>query len=478
MKRTAYFSPDAPYWRAFNRAAFIGLAIISLTCSAFSQNPSYAGREFRRVFEHGTVPQGAPKSVGVTQAFLAESTVYFQSNFDPQGFYRVDETGAYSISNKYDPGYEMAMNWLFMGFTEPNTVLFVPVTFNNILPVYTYGPSGLAAVSSPTPEQGLNYGNYFDGRMVYYRVNGNSGAQIWQYEASQPDTLLYNVDNFPGLNGFLDYDGESMVLSSGEATVDATVWLRLSDGTLKPIIKEGDPLPGSEGTYTGLAVLDTAHVSQERVYMLAESKEKFPFFSDRTLWSSDGNTTEVIATRGMAIPGQGGAILDGFDILDVLDGKVWLNVSQSPGGKSVYAVKDGVWDLVASSAMSFDGRTPVALQSFKHGMRGDTVAILVSFLQPNFTLANDLYVNGPLPGFNTTGGGNDGPPLTIVPGPNGSMSLSFETQTGKIYTLQSSADLSGWNNEQDSVVGDGSTVTWTLNNTGGTRYFRVEVVDV
>jgi hypothetical protein len=404
--------------------------------------------------------------------------VYIQSNFDPQGLYRVDETGAYSISNKYDPGYEIAFNWLFMGFTEPNTVLFVPVTGNNLLPVHTYGPSGLNAVASPTPEQGFNYGNYFDGRMIYYRVNGTSGAQIWSYEASQPDTLLYNEDNFSGIKAFLDYDGDSIVLSSGEATVDATVWLRLSDGTLKPIIKEGDPLPGSEGTYTGLPVLSTAHVSQGKVYMLAESKEKFPIFSDRTLWSSDGNTTEVIATRGMAIPGQGGATLDGFDILDVVDGKVWLNVSQSPDGKSVYAVKDGIWDLVASSAMSFDGRTPVGLQSFKHGMRGDTVAILVSFLQPNFTLANDLYVNGELPGFDTNGGGNDGPPLTIVPGPDGSMNLSFQTETGKLYTLQSSNNLSGWNNEQNSVTGDGSMVTWTIANTGGNKYFRVEAAEI
>ena len=80
--------------------------------------------------------------------------------------------------------------------------------------------------------------------MVYFQISGLAGTSIWYYEEGQPEVLMYNRENLPGLNGYIDYDGESMALNIGEFGVDDGVWLRTADGNLKRIIGRGDPLPG------------------------------------------------------------------------------------------------------------------------------------------------------------------------------------------------------------------------------------------
>jgi hypothetical protein len=153
---------------------------------------------------------------------------------------------------------------------------------------------------------------------------------------------------------------------------------------------------------------------------------------------------------------------------------MWLNVSPSTGGKALYRVENGIWTPIVSSSDTFDGRTAIALGGFPFGNRGDTAVVTVWFLNPNFSISKELYVNADLPGFEITGGGN-GPAMSISPGPNGSYTLTVSTEAGKTYTLQSSTTLTGWANEQDPISGDTGSASWTVTNAGVTRYFRVQV---
>lgn len=453
-------------WFSLTIKGFTVIALMGFSASAFSQNPSFGGREFRRIFTDGTVPQGSSEGATVGEAYLAKSGVYFSSD----GFYYVDDNGSYTVANKKQEDFKLGAFWKFLGFKDDESLMFVPGNFNNPYPVYVYGPSGLVAVDSPTPEQALNLGNYFDGRMVYYQVLGLAGAHVWYYEEGQPEVLLYNRDNLPGLNSYYDYDGESMALNIGEYGVDDAVWLRTADGSLKRIIGRGDPLPGSEGTYAG----GTVHVNQGKVYILASSVERFPAFADQVLLSSDGSTIDLIGKVGAEIPGSGGSTLAGVELLQVTDGQMWLNVSPSTGGKALYRVENGIWTEVVSSSSSFDGRTAIALGGFPFGMRGDTAVVTVWFLNPNFSISKELYVNGDLPGFEITGGGN-GPAMSIAPGPNGSYTLTVSTEAGKTYTLQSSTTLTGWTIEQAPISGDAGSASWTVTNSEVTQYFRVQV---
>lgn len=459
-------TPGASNWFSQAKKGFAAIALLGFSASAFSQNPSFGGREFRRIYTDGTIPQGSSAGVNVTKAYLAKSGVYFSAD----GFYYVDDYGSYTVANNKQDDFKLGAFWKFIGFKDDESLIFVPGNFNNPYPVYVYGPSGLVAVNSPTPEQALNEGNYFDGRMVYYQISGLAGTSIWYYEEGQPEVLMYNRENLPGLNGYIDYDGESMALNIGEFGVDDGVWLRTADGNLKRIIGRGDPLPGSEGTYAG----GTIHVSQGKVYILASSAERFPAFPDQVLISSDGDTIDLIGKVGAEIPGQGGATLAGVELLQVTDGQMWLNVSPSTGGKALYRVENGIWTPIVSSSDTFDGRTAIALGGFPFGNRGDTAVVTVWFLNPNFSISKELYVNSDLPGFEITGGGN-GPAMSIAPGPNGSYTLTVSTEAGKTYTLQSSTTLTGWANEQDPISGDAGSASWTVTNSGVTRYFRVQV---
>ena len=54
------------------------------------------------------------------------------------------------------------------------------------------------------------------------------------------------------------------------------------------------------------------------------------------------------------------------------------------------------------------------------------------------------------------------------------MTLSWTSETGKVYTILSKGDLSDpWANEEPGIVGDGSTITRTYVSDTGNKFFAI-----
>lgn len=446
-----------------------GLSLLT----ALAQNPSFAGREFRRVWTDGTIPEGVTTGVSVTEAYLSKAGVYFKADFTPKGFYYVDDSGARTVASKEQDAFKKTAVWAFMGILNDQDLLFCPGTFGNEYPCYIYSGTGPSAVTEPTPEQAL--GQYVEDRMVYTTIEGLSGAHMYLYQKGEPAELLLDRDMLAGFNGHLDYDGESVVLTAGQVDFDIVVWLRLQDGTLKRIIGHGDPLPGSTGTYRGLPTQQVTFVDQGRVFMVAESRETLPVFNDRVMFASDGNTTEVLFKSRQEIPGQPGVTIEGFDVADVQDGRIWVVASHSGGVKTLFLVENGAWTRIASSTDSYDGRTPVSLRAFRYGARGDDLVFQVSFLGVNFRLINELYTNASLPGF-TVVGPVTAAPVQIAAAPDNQWRFTTPAEPGKLHTLESSTTLKSWAAAAAAILAEeAQELEWLLPRTDGAVFFRVKV---
>lgn len=459
-------------------AAFLAISVCLLPTGMIkAQNPSFAGEEFRRVYTYDTIPEGASGTPTVHEVFLADSGVFFISNFKPQGVFYAYSNNLQLVAGSEQEAFSSAARWVFLGLSDPETVMFIPTNFGNPYPAYSFGPGGLAALSEPTPEQGFNMGNYFDGRMMYITIEGAGvGPKIWYYQKGQPAQLLMDRSTVENLNTLVDYDGESFVYVTGDPGVDLAVWMQKPDGSRTRIIGYGESLPGTDGTYRGMVTTGSVYVDQGKVYIRGETNETLPVWTAKSFFWSDGTNIELIATTGMQIPGHEGAVIDGFEVFNVTDGISWLTVSQTNGLKVIYQVEENIWRKVLSSADQLDGRAPVALNIFPHGMRDNTVAVLASFLQPNFTIASELYVNRELPGLDGNSGGTGGVAVSIERNPDGSWKLSLPAEAGRTYTLQSAGNLADWGNEGEPIIAEiAGMVEWIVDGEANENFFRVLV---
>lgn len=465
------------HFKSFTELILITLSVLIIKVPQVSgQNPSYAGKEFKKVFEFGSTPQGSsgPLTLHPSNILMANSVLYFQYDFDPAGLFVVDDSGAFTVVGQNSPV------WRPLGIKDSDTLLYVSGVSADPNPVYAYGPDGLAPYSAIRRGHSQNLGNYFDGRFAYWRFTQSKGFEIYFAEEGQEAALLADRQIFPAANILLDYDGETIAIGSGTVGVDAAVWLVKPDGSRRVVIQTGDPLPGSDGIYQMTPSPTVIAVSQDRIYALAATPVPPPVTTERVFFWDDGDNSELIIKTGQAIPGYPDAVAVSFELVEVENGTVWLLVSQVNRDKVLYSIKDGVWTRVVSSADMFDGIQSVGLAAYTHGINGDNAAVLVTLLKPDFSVSNAIYVNSDLPGFgggNNTGG-NNGPAMGITPNPDGSWNISVPTEAGKTYTLQTSTTLTEWSNEQSPIIGDGSgSAQWTISNSGVNHYYRVQVTE-
>ena len=470
-----------PHFKSFTELILITLSVLIIEVPQVSgQNPSYAGREFKKFFEFGSTPQGSSGALNLHpgDVLLADSVVYFKYDFEPGGLFFADNSGAYTVVAVSPEQRNPA--WLPLGIKDGNALLYKSAATNDPFKVYSFGPNGLAPYSAINPGRAPIDGNYFDGRFAYWRFTQSKGFEIYYKEEGQEDVLLADRQIFPAANILLDYDGETIAIGSGTVGVDAAVWLAKPDGSRRLVLQTGDPLPGSGGTYQMNPSATVVAVNQDRIYALAATPVPPPVTTERVFFWDDGDNSELIIKTGQAIPGYPDAVAVSFELVEVENGTVWLLVSQVNRDKVLYSIKDGVWTRVVSSADMFDGIQSVGLAAYTHGINGDNAAVLVTLLKPDFSVSNAIYVNSDLPGFgggNNTGG-NNGPAMGITPNPDGSWNITVPTEPGKTYTLQTSTTLSEWTNEQSTIIGDGSgSAQWTISNSGVNHYYRVQVTE-
>lgn len=447
------------------------LAVFLIQNETKAQNPTFGGQQFKKVWTDGDIPQGANGSPRITSAsklHLTSAGLYLDSSVYESGIYYFDDSGAYAVAIKNQPGFSGA-SFAFIGAKPDGSMIIRPVFNGNLYPCQIYDGNGLSAISSPTPEQGLNQDNYFDGRFVYLEHAGLGAVNIWYYTEGNPAQLWFDNSDYASL-ATLDYDGDTLAfVGSNTGTYD--IRLRDAGGALTYIIGQGDPLPGTvASTYTGTPVGGNVEVDQGKVYVLgAGSGGEHILFS-----SSNGVAFDIIATVGQVVPSLTGITISGMALRQVRDGKIWLQVSQSNGDIVLYQIVGGVWNRVAGKSDSYNGRVPIGFGTYEHGSSGDTVVIAVQhldFSSPTI-YETEIYVNGDLPGFTAALAGL---PMQIILQPNGYLTISALGDVGETNTLQSTSSLTNtfWDTD-GTVVADGAgLMEWSMSPTNHMRFYRL-----
>jgi len=385
--------------------------------------------------------------------------------------YFVDDSGAYTCAFKDQPEFSDAAWFEFMGSKPDGSGIICPVVNLLTYPCQIYNGSGLAALTTPAPDQRLNLSNYFDGRMVYMEHAGLGAVNIWYYTEGNPPELWLDNTDFSALAGNLDYDGETLAFAEG-ASGAFNVWLRAAAGTLTRIVGMGDPLPGAAGTtLTSTPGADNVEVDQGKLYMKgAGSGGDIVLFS-----SADGTTFDIIAKVGQVVPGLTAVTITQMELRQVRNGKIWLQVTQSDGETVLYQITGNTWARVIGKSDSFVRGTPAAFDTYEHGSLGDTVVVSVTYFDfsvPGYYVT-DLYTNADLPGFSAVG---TGAVLEFVRMPGGDWKITAVGEAGETNTLQATSSLTNtvWDTV-GAVVADGAgLMEWTVvAPTNDARFFRL-----
>ncbi len=442
----------------------------TISLATLAQNPSFGGKEFRHVWTDGQVPEGVNSGVTLTEAVLTQTGIYLFSDFSPQGVYFLTDDGVKSVAVRDQENFNGLTRFLPLGVIDERDLLFVPVAINNLHPVYRHGAEGLQAQEEPTAEQAI--GQYVDGHMIYSTFSTKRGTEVWSYHLGQAPERIYSNDNLPDLNPHLDYDGNSIFLTTGSQDADMAIWIHRPDGQVKKVIQHGDALPGSEGTFRGFASTQGAFADSGKIYFIAQSNEPAPFAPDHLLISSNGDTTEPILKRGQEVPGSPGVTLNGFEVAQIEGGRIWFVASLSTGGKVLFRIEDGEWTSVISTAESVGGRTPIGMRAFRRGALGENLIVQLTFLGNNFRPINELYTNAPLEGLPTLAPESK-PQLKVAFAPNGQLQLSAEGMPGTSVILEASNNLGQWESlGAPQTIQDGESAAWLLPAEGSARFFR------
>lgn len=447
------------------------LVAILLPAVVLAQNPSFGGKEFRRVWAGGTIPDGASESPTISELYLTSAGMYVQSYLYAEGIYFVDDSGAGTVVVNNEPPFTGVDAFRVLGWEADGSLLF-SVLDTILYPCQLYNGTGLTALSAPTREQEQNLVSYFDGRMVYMTYSGSTKTRIWYYTEGNPPELWLEDAAMPGLAGPLDYDGETLAFSVSLSGGGYELWRRASGGTLTRIIKYGDLMPGEAASvFVGNPAADTVEVDQGKVYMIGSG---YAPTTQMLFSSSDGVTFDIIAKRWEAIPGLPGITIDSMKLCQVRNGKIWLWVDQSNGDEVLYQIVNGVWTRVVGKLDSFDGRTAYNMTAFEHGSLGDGVVIALALplsVSPYYGV--EIYTNADLPGFS---GGSPGAVLDIIRQLGGDLKIATMGEAGTTNTLQSTSSLTNtiWETIGAPIVADGTNLMeWTVSPTNSAAFFRL-----
>ena len=448
------------------------LVVFLLPIVVAAQNPSFGGKEFRRIWVGGTIPDGASATPSFNELYMTPAGVYIHSYLSPGGIYFVDDGGAGTVVIKNEPPFSGIDGFRVLGWKLDGSLIF-SVIDSVLYPCQLYDGNGLSAISSPTREQEQNLASYFDGRMVYMTYSGSTKTRIWYYTEGNPPELWLEDADMPGLAGPLDYDGETLAFSVSLPGGGYELWRRDSSGITNSIIKYGDLMPGEAASvFVGTPAADTVEVDQGKVYMIGAGSGP----TTQILFSSsDGVTFDVIAKRFDDVPGLPGITIQSMKLLQVSNGKVWLFITQSNSDNVLYQIVNGVWTRVVGKLDSFDGRTAYNMTVYEHGSLGDGVVIAVGLPSAPgaFDYVDELYTNADLPGFLE---GSTGAIMEMIRQLNGDFKIATLGEAGTSNTLQTTSSLTNnlWETVGVPMVADGTNMMeWTVSPTNDVGFFRL-----
>ena len=136
-------------------AAIIWVAFL-LPILVTAQNPSFAGKEFRRIWVAGTIPDGATRTPTLSELYLTSSALFYRSSLYENGLYYIDDAGMHTIAMKSWPEFSGTGGFRFIGRMADGSLLFGPAIMGNAHPCMTYNADGITDVVSPTTDQMLN----------------------------------------------------------------------------------------------------------------------------------------------------------------------------------------------------------------------------------------------------------------------------------------------------------------------------------
>lgn len=453
-------------------SAAIILVAFLLPIVVAAQNPTFGGKEFRRIWVGGTIPAGASSTPAFNELYLTPAGVYVQSYLSPGGIYFVDDGGAVTVVIKNEPPFSGIDGFRVLGWESDGSLLF-SVIDSVLYPCQLYDGNGLNALAAPTREQEQNLVSYFDGRMVYMTYSGSTKTRIWYYTEGNPPELWLEDADMPGLAGPLDYDGETLAFSVSLSGGGYELWRRNSGGITNSIIKYGDLMPGeAASTFVGTPAADTVEVDQGKVYMIGPGSGP----TTQILFSSsDGVTFDVIAKRFEDVPGLPGITIQSMKLLQVSNGKVWLFVTQSNSDNVLYQIVNGVWTRVVGKLDSFDGRTAYNITVYEHGSLGDGVVIALGLPSAPgaFDYVDELYTNADLPGISA---GSTGAIMEMIHQLDGGWKIAAMGEAGTTNTLESTLSLTNttWDPIGVPIISDGTNaMEWLIAPTNDAEFYRL-----
>ena len=473
---------------ARNRYGSISSLVRKIEIIIDSKNPSFADEEFRIILRDEDLPFYNPFGVfnmPIDDYHLSDSVVFLiqPMEYPPNtGIYYVDDTGFFSGPTKDKGDFVDADFWSFIGISSNENLLFYPATGEGIYSCYSYGSQGLIALDFPTPEQSNNKGNYYNGDMAFTKYDNDSGLSVWLHRPGQDDQLLIDRNLVPDLSQYLDFDGSSVAVSTGPFNNPQSVWLRQSDGNLKQIVELGDPLPGVEGV-TVRSLGDSGYllntiVYDDKVYMTANGPQGF---GPNVLFSSDGESFDIIAETNTPVPGMPNYTLQSFWPVSVSENGIWVfaqvrRQSEYSPTSWLFKVKDGNWEKVVGSDQFFDGRPPLRIEVSKNGILGDNLVIKVVFSNyPRSMERSALYYNGSLPGIEAESDQLK-PNLKIDQESENLTKISINTLPNRTYSLFSSEDFIDWESIGEAIPSNESDVLlWEVVRSEKNKYFKAEV---
>ncbi|MBN8249128.1 MAG: hypothetical protein J0L84_17000 [Verrucomicrobia bacterium] len=350
------------------------------------ENPSWRGAPFRCVFTNGNLLPDLAQASTPVRIVTAETALFLYSTV-PGGrrgttrpaVHGFDGTVWRSVLHDGIPGFTNLVSLHHVGLWERRALLFLPGIPAEPQPIYRW--DGALTAWLPPEQAGTNPW-VAGGRILRTEGSADAGMRI---HLGPPGATVEILDDSiaPGLSGALslDGDGQTVLFSTGSAArTNAVIWMRRTDGTLRRLIGEGDPMPEGSGQAAVRPGSTAVFADGSHAYLVVDNQTGGRQRDlDQVLFRSDGDLVEPLLALRSAPLGVAGTRVIAFTVGSVTGGEILATATLEGGRRTVIHWKAGVWSEVFAPGSAFDGESPFDFTLHRDGHLGDSLTLLLSF---------------------------------------------------------------------------------------------------
>jgi len=427
---------------------------------ALGANPSWRGTPFRCVYTNGNVLPDLAQASTPVRVVTAKAGTYLYSTV-PGGrrgntrpaVHFFDGSAWRPVLHDGLEGFTNLVSLHHVGLQEQQSLLFLPGTPPDVQPIWSWD-GAMASWLAP----GLAGTNPIvaGGRILHSEGLAEAGMRVLLGPPGAVAEIL-NDSLAPGLSGSLalDSSGQTVLFATGSAArTNAALWMRRPDGTLRRLIADGDPLPGSNDTAAVRPSATSAFADGSYAYLVVDNQSGGRQRDlVQVLFRSDGDAVEpLLAIKDPAL-GVGGAPVIAFAVGSVTHGEILATATFEGGRRAVIHWQDGVWTELVDPESLFDGEKPFDFALHREGHLGDSLALMISFGSARRPV-HRLYTNARFSAKPVA------PHWTIRLREDGRPTLTLEGRASTQYQVLRSGDLRSWSETQ--VIRTSDNGRWVI----------------